>query len=106
MGYASDRFGRRPVLLASFLGSGLGFLLTGVAQSYVFCVFARVVGGLMGGSIPVAQARKLKQQREKKPTNLPNKRISTPNIIYIASIPIRRRQNPTPAAASFQTPYL
>jgi DHA1 family tetracycline resistance protein-like MFS transporter len=56
LGRLSDRFGRRPVLLASIAGTLLGFLLLGVAQSLAVLFLARILDGLTGGNISVAQA--------------------------------------------------
>jgi MFS family permease len=56
MGVVSDKYGRRPAIQLSFIGSALGFALSALAGSYAFLLVARVVGGLSGGSMPVAQA--------------------------------------------------
>jgi len=56
LGRLSDRIGRRPVLIASQLGTLTGAILTAVALSPIFLVVARLVDGLTGGNISVAQA--------------------------------------------------
>ncbi len=60
LGTWSDRFGRRPVLLYSQIGSCLGFILLGVALHLpdpIFWLFvARVIDGASGGNLTVAQA--------------------------------------------------
>ncbi len=56
LGRLSDRYGRRPVLMASIFGSFLGFLLLGFAGSLVMLFLARVVDGITGGNLSVAQA--------------------------------------------------
>ncbi len=74
LGRLSDRFGRRPVLLASVFGTFLGFLLLGFADPlgtalarifdpqaanfYVLTILfvSRMVDGLTGGNLSVAQA--------------------------------------------------
>jgi DHA1 family tetracycline resistance protein-like MFS transporter len=56
LGKLSDRIGRRPVLLVSVLGTALGFLLLGFARSIEVMFLARIVDGLTGGNISVAQA--------------------------------------------------
>ncbi len=56
LGRLSDRIGRRPVLIASQLGTLTGAILTAVALSPIYLVVARLVDGLTGGNISVAQA--------------------------------------------------
>lgn len=74
LGRLSDRYGRRPVLLISILGTFIGFLLLGfadplgrglagvlpfVSQNQMILAvmfFSRMLDGLTGGNISVAQA--------------------------------------------------
>lgn len=56
MGRLSDRFGRRPVLLISLFGSGLGSLITGLAGSVPLLFLGRIIDGASGASVSVAQA--------------------------------------------------
>jgi DHA1 family tetracycline resistance protein-like MFS transporter len=66
LGVISDRFGRKPVLGFSQIGSVLGFLLMGfttdhdwgarVAMGLTMLYLARVIDGLSGGNISTAQA--------------------------------------------------
>ena len=56
LGALSDRFGRRPVILASIFGLGLHYLLLAVAPSLAFMLLARVIGGVTGASFSVANA--------------------------------------------------
>ena len=56
LGALSDRFGRRPVILASIFGLGLHYLLLAVAPSLTFMLLARVIGGVTGASFSVANA--------------------------------------------------
>lgn len=56
LGALSDRFGRRPVILASIFGLGLHYLLLAVAPSLAFMLIARVIGGVTGASFSVANA--------------------------------------------------
>jgi MFS transporter, DHA1 family, tetracycline resistance protein len=60
LGAMSDRWGRRPLLIYSQLGSLLGFLLLGTAAYLPYAVYwlfiARIVDGISGGNITVAQA--------------------------------------------------
>jgi DHA1 family tetracycline resistance protein-like MFS transporter len=73
LGRLSDRFGRRPILLVSIFGTIVGFLLLGVADPLgrslaanlglnaapvivAFLFISRILDGLTGGNISVAQA--------------------------------------------------
>ena len=56
LGRFSDRFGRRPILLLSLVGTLLGFLLLGFANTLWILFAARILDGLTGGNISVAQA--------------------------------------------------
>lgn len=56
LGRLSDRYGRRPILLASVFGSAMGFVLLGFAESLLILFVSRVVDGLTGGNLSVAQA--------------------------------------------------
>ena len=56
LGSLSDRFGRRPVILASVFGLGLHYLLLAIAPSLGFMLLARVLGGITGASLSVANA--------------------------------------------------
>ena len=69
LGRLSDRYGRRPILLVSIAGTVLGFLLLGFAEPHRRAVsaasnaavlavlfFSRILDGLTGGNLSVAQA--------------------------------------------------
>jgi MFS transporter, DHA1 family, tetracycline resistance protein len=56
LGALSDRFGRRPVILASIFGLGLHYLLLALAPSLWFMLLARMLGGVTGASFSVANA--------------------------------------------------
>ena len=56
IGRLSDRFGRRPLILVSLAGTGVSFVLLGFAASLPALFVARILCGLFGGNIPVAQA--------------------------------------------------
>ena len=56
LGRLSDRIGRRPVLLVSMLGTSLGFLLMGFANTLWLLFVARIIDGITGGNISTAQA--------------------------------------------------
>jgi multidrug resistance protein len=55
-GRLSDRFGRKPILLVSLFGTALGSLLTGVAGSIWILFVGRILDGVSGASVSVAQA--------------------------------------------------
>jgi multidrug resistance protein len=55
-GRASDRFGRRPVLLLGLTGSVVSYLLFAVAGSYTVLLVSRLIDGASGAPINVAQA--------------------------------------------------
>lgn len=55
-GWASDRVGRKPVLLVSLLGAALSYLLLAFAQSIEALLVSRLIGGLMTGIGAVAFA--------------------------------------------------
>ncbi len=56
LGLVSDRIGRRPVLIFSVLGSGLAYLVFGMAHALWLLFVARIADGLTGGNISAAQA--------------------------------------------------
>ena len=56
LGRLSDRFGRRPILLISIFGTFLGFVLFGFATSLWMLFVARILDGITGGNLSVAQA--------------------------------------------------
>ncbi len=55
-GRLSDRIGRKPVLIASLVGTAIGSLLTGLAGSLWVLFAARLLDGASGASVSVAQA--------------------------------------------------
>ena len=55
-GRISDRIGRRPVLILGLLGSGIAYLVFARASSLEMLFISRIVGGIGGSTIPVAQA--------------------------------------------------
>ncbi|MFM8364675.1 MAG: MFS transporter [Verrucomicrobiota bacterium] len=56
LGRVSDRFGRRPVLILSTLGTAAGFLMMGLGESLAMLFAGRIVDGVSGGSLGTAQA--------------------------------------------------
>src|SRR6056297_566463 len=56
VGALSDRFGRRPVLLASMFGLGIDFLIQGFAPNIAWLFVGRLIAGVMGASFTTANA--------------------------------------------------
>jgi MFS family permease len=61
LGLMSDRFGRRPVLAISQVGSAAGYVLLGVAPLFprhtlALVYLSRIIDGFSGGNISTAQA--------------------------------------------------
>lgn len=56
LGRLSDRFGRRPVLIISQLGTLIGFLILGVANALWLLFLSRIIDGISGANIATAQA--------------------------------------------------
>lgn len=56
LGSLSDRYGRKPVLIISQVGTFAGFLLLGFASVLPLVFLSRIIDGLTGGNIVVAQA--------------------------------------------------
>jgi len=56
IGGLSDRFGRRPVLLASLLGLGLDYVFLALAPTIAWLFVGRVVAGITGASFTTATA--------------------------------------------------
>ena len=55
-GRVSDRFGRRPVILGSLLGSSVAWLMFGFAPALWVLFLARILDGISGASYAAAQA--------------------------------------------------
>jgi len=56
LGRLSDKYGRRPILLISLLGTSIGFLVFGFATSLWMLFLGRMIDGASGGNISIAQA--------------------------------------------------
>ncbi|NCN03877.1 MAG: TCR/Tet family MFS transporter, partial [Candidatus Pacebacteria bacterium] len=56
IGRLSDKYGRRPLLIISLIGTALSLSLFASAQSVVMLFVARMLDGITGGNMSVAQA--------------------------------------------------
>jgi DHA1 family tetracycline resistance protein-like MFS transporter len=56
LGRLSDRVGRRPILVLSQLGTSLSFLILGLTSDFRWMLLSRMLDGISGGNILVAQA--------------------------------------------------
>ena len=56
LGWFSDRFGRKPVLLCSLIGSATGYILMADATSLAMLFLARILAGVAGASVGTASA--------------------------------------------------
>jgi len=56
LGSLSDRFGRKPVLVASLLGSTIGYLVFGIGGALWVLFLGRIIDGLSAGSVSAMYA--------------------------------------------------
>jgi DHA1 family tetracycline resistance protein-like MFS transporter len=56
LGWFSDRYGRKPVLLCSLIGSATGYILMADATSLAMLFLARILAGVAGASVGTATA--------------------------------------------------
>ena len=56
LGSLSDKYGRRPVLFVSLLGTATGFFIVGFATTLWMVFAGRILDGITGGNISAAQA--------------------------------------------------
>jgi DHA1 family tetracycline resistance protein-like MFS transporter len=55
LGQLSDKYGRRPILLFSILGTSFGFIVLGLANALWLLFAGRIIAGIMGANISTAQ---------------------------------------------------
>lgn len=55
-GALSDRYGRKPMLLLSQLGTLAGFLIMAFSTNLTMMFVSRIVDGIFGGNYPIAKA--------------------------------------------------
>lgn len=53
LGSLSDRWGRKPILVISVLGSAVGFVMFGIGGALWVLVASRIIDGLTAGDMPV-----------------------------------------------------
>ncbi|MDW8350905.1 MAG: MFS transporter [Anaerolineae bacterium] len=56
LGWLSDRYGRRPILLLSLLGTAIAYFIFGAAGALWLLFLSRIIDGITGGNISIAQA--------------------------------------------------
>jgi DHA1 family tetracycline resistance protein-like MFS transporter len=56
LGRLSDRYGRKPVLVISQIGTLVGFIMLGLASTYWMLFLSRIIDGISGANIATAQA--------------------------------------------------
>jgi MFS transporter, DHA1 family, tetracycline resistance protein len=56
LGQLSDRYGRRRLLIVSQVGTLIGFLILGVANSLFLVFLSRIIDGITAGNLSLAQA--------------------------------------------------
>jgi multidrug resistance protein len=56
LGRLSDKYGRKPVIVISLLINAIGYIIFAFTTSYLILLVSRVVAGIGGSSIGVAQA--------------------------------------------------
>jgi MFS transporter, DHA1 family, tetracycline resistance protein len=56
LGKLSDRYGRRPLLIVSQIGTFVGFLVLGWARTLAWIFFSRFLDGITAGNLSLAQA--------------------------------------------------
>ncbi len=56
LGRLSDRFGRKPVLIISQIGTFAGFVLLGFANTLTLLFISRIIDGISGANLSTAQA--------------------------------------------------
>ncbi|MBK8024315.1 MAG: MFS transporter [Chloroflexi bacterium] len=56
LGRLSDRYGRKPILIISQIGTLIGFLILGVSNTLLLLFISRALDGLSGANISTAQA--------------------------------------------------
>jgi len=56
LGRLSDKYGRKPIIVISLFINAIGYVLFAFTTSYIILLVSRIVAGIGGSSISVAQA--------------------------------------------------
>ena len=56
LGRASDIYGRKVILIISVVGNIISYLMWAVSHSYIFFLISRIISGITGANISVAQS--------------------------------------------------
>lgn len=56
LGRASDIYGRKSILIISVIGNIISYLMWAVSHSYVFFLMSRIISGITGANMSVAQS--------------------------------------------------
>jgi multidrug resistance protein len=56
LGKISDKYGRKPVIVVCLFLNAIGYIIFSFTHSYILLLVSRVIGGIGGSSIGVAQA--------------------------------------------------
>ncbi|MEZ4641787.1 MAG: MFS transporter [Chloroflexota bacterium] len=56
LGRLSDRYGRKPILVISQIGTFIGFIILGIAHTLPLLFISRLIDGISGANIATAQA--------------------------------------------------
>jgi len=56
LGGLSDKYGRKPILFFSLIGTSIGFVVTGLANTLLILFAGRILDGITGGNLSTAQA--------------------------------------------------
>ncbi|MCP4763812.1 MAG: MFS transporter [archaeon] len=55
-GKLSDKYGRKPILFITQIGTAIAFLVLGLSSSLYMILLSRIIDGVFGGQIPVIRA--------------------------------------------------
>ena len=56
LGFLSDKYGRKPILVISKAGTVVAYIMLAFSRSYLLIIISRLIDGFTGGNIPAARA--------------------------------------------------